>query len=223
MENAKSKKTARVLSPDGIRQAIGYLGIIMPAILMVGTLSIGKCTELQDSISHYYYTIMGNVLVMTLCSFSVFLFLYQGYERWDNIVTTFAGLCALGIALFATTQISDIDCAVCFMSYCKARVWTHYISAALFFTTLSYISFCLFTKSKGPKTKRKKIRNKIYRTCAVVMLLSIIAILLIKIIPSLGKSLAEYKPVFWLEWIALAAFGVSWLVKGKAMLADSKK
>lgn len=222
MENSKNKKPARVLSPNGVRQAIGYLGIIMPAILMVGTLTIGHCTELQDSISHYYFTIMGNVLVATLCSFSIFLFLYQGYERWDNIVTSFAGLCALGIALFATTQISDIDCAVCFLPACKARVWTHYISAALFFTTLSYVSFCLFTKSNGPKTKKKKIRNKIFRTCAVVMLVSIIFILLIKIIPWLGTHLAKYKPVLWLEWIALIAFGISWLVKGKAMFADTK-
>jgi formate-dependent nitrite reductase membrane component NrfD len=149
--------------------------------------------------------------------------LYQGYERWDNIVTSFAGLCALGIALFATTQISDIDCAVCFLPACKARVWTHYISAALFFTTLSYVSFCLFTKSKGPKTKRKIVRNIVFRTCAVVMLVSIILILLIKVIPWLGTHLAKFKPVFWLEWLALIAFGVSWLVKGKAMLADSKR
>jgi hypothetical protein len=54
------------------------------------------------------------------------------------------------------------------------------------------------------------------------MLVSIFLIFLIRIIPWLGDILKAIKPVFWLEWIALVAFGVSWLVKGKAILKDKK-
>lgn len=32
--------------------------------------------------------------------------------------------------------------------------------------------------------------------------------------------LRGYKPVFWLEWGALTAFGISWLVKGGLFLKD---
>jgi len=45
-------------------------------------------------------------------------------------------------------------------------------------------------------------------------------IFLIKIITSLKDHLEKYKPVFWLEWLALIAFGISWLVKGKAFATD---
>ncbi len=31
---------------------------------------------------------------------------------------------------------------------------------------------------------------------------------------------SRYKPVFWLEWVALLAFGISWLVKGEIVLKD---
>jgi hypothetical protein len=222
MENQSKnpKKRASVLSPDGVRQAIGYLGIIMPAILMVGTLTIGNCSHLQDSISHYYFTIMGGFLVATLCAFAVILFIYQGYGLKDNLITSFAGLCALGIALFATTHIEDVDCMVCCLSDCKARIFTHYISAALFFITLSYISIFIFTKSDGVKTPEKIKRNRVYRTCGIVMLVSIFFIFLIRIIPWLGDNLKAIKPVFLLEWIALVAFGISWLVKGNTMFRD---
>jgi len=33
-------------------------------------------------------------------------------------------------------------------------------------------------------------------------------------------ALADLTPVFWLEAVADVAFGVSWLVKGEAILAD---
>jgi hypothetical protein len=221
-KSKKQGKPVSVLSPDGVRQAIGYLGIIMPAVLMVGSITIGNCSHLQDSISHYYFTIMGGFLVVTLSAFAVILFIYQGYELRDNIITSFAGLCALGIALFATNHIEDVDCMVCCLSDCKARIITHYISAGLFFITLSYISFFLFTKSAGVKTREKIIRNRIYRTCGVIMFASIVLILLIRVIPGLDDMLKNLKPVFWLEWIALVAFGVSWLVKGKAVLKDKK-
>lgn len=224
MENHTQEKKLKssVLRPDGVRQAIGYLGIFMPAMLLLGTFIIGKCPEMQDSISHYYFTIMGNALVATLCGFAVFLFIYQGYDTWDNIVTSFAAVCALGIALFATSQIDDIDCSVVCLKDYKPRIIIHYISATLFFITLSYISAFLFTKSTGEKTIWKKRRNRVYRICAGVMMVSILMVLLIKLIPDLKDLLANYKPVFWLEWIALIAFGISWLVKGKTFMQDSK-
>lgn len=221
MEKIKRDQNQFMISYLTLRKAIGFLGIFMPVLLLLGTFTIGRCTQIQDSISHYYFTIMGSVLVGVLCSFSIFLFLYIGYDKWDNFFTNLAAIFALGIAFFATTQTPDANCAVCFLGYCKARVLVHYISAALFFTTLSYISIFLFTKSKGTKTNEKFSRNIVYRICGIVMLISILLILLIKVVPWLENLLVRYKPVFWLEWIALVAFGVSWLVKGELFLKDS--
>ena len=35
-----------------------------------------------------------------------------------------------------------------------------------------------------------------------------------------ASPIGRYRPVFWLESIAIIMFGISWLVKGEAILAD---
>jgi hypothetical protein len=52
------------------------------------------------------------------------------------------------------------------------------------------------------------------------MVFSIVSIALVHNIRWLQLKLEEYKPIFVLETIALWAFGVSWLVKGKFILKD---
>ncbi len=34
------------------------------------------------------------------------------------------------------------------------------------------------------------------------------------------KAVARYQPLFWLEAVAIVAFGLAWLVKGQAILKD---
>jgi hypothetical protein len=98
----------------------------------------------------------------------------------------------------------------------------HYASAALFFLTLAYISFFLFTKSKGHKTPEKKMRNKVYRTCAVVMVGCLVVIALVHVFGWEKYNLAQLKIVFLLETLALWAFGLSWLTKGEFLLKDDE-
>jgi hypothetical protein len=40
------------------------------------------------------------------------------------------------------------------------------------------------------------------------------------LVPPVYAALAPYSPVYWLEAIAIIAFGASWLVKGEAILKD---
>ncbi len=207
-----------VVSYLTLRRLIGILGIALPALLVIGTFALGHCHHIQNSISHYYYTLMGDVYVGTLCAVAVFLLSYRGYDRPDDIATNLAGIFALGSALFATSQNPDVQCSIRFLPDNNLRITIHYIASALFFITLSFISIFLFTKSSGHKSKRKLCRNKVYIACGIIMLISIVFIFLFKIIPWFETHWAKYKPVFWLEWTALLAFGTSWLVKGKFMV-----
>jgi len=93
----------------------------------------------------------------------------------------------------------------------------------LIFLTLALISLFLFTKGNGHTTKKKKTRNKVYRTCGIIILLSIGLIALYDFSGDKFHRFDEYKPVFWIEWVALTAFGTSWLVKGKLLLDDDSK
>ena len=68
---------------------------------------------------------------------------------------------------------------------------------------LAYNSFFLFTKTSGEVTKKKKIRNIIYRVCGVGMIASFLILLL----PS-------FRIQVWLtEAIALLFFAISFLTK----------
>jgi hypothetical protein len=102
----------------------------------------------------------------------------------------------------------------------------HLTFAALFFLTLIFFSLYLFTKTskdkKGhPVTPKKRQRNVIYIVCGVTMAVCILLIGIYQFLPESAKSpLRPFDPIFWLETIAIIAFGVSWLVKGETILKD---
>ena len=209
-----------IISYLTLRKAIGILGITLPAILWIGSLLLGNCDHIQASVSHYYYTIMGDVFVGILCAVAIFLLSYKGYDKLDNITSNAAGVFALCIAFFPTSSNTDILCSILQLSDNEVRIYAHFILAALFFCTLAFISIFLFTKSSGHKTPEKIMRNKVFRICGVVILVSIFLIFLTDNVSWLANKLTKYNPVFWLEWCALAAFGISWLTKGELLLAD---
>lgn len=220
MENQRESKDPMLISYMTLRKSIGILGIAFPFILIAGTILIGKCDQIQHSISHFYYTIMGDVFVGMLCSVSIFLITYKGYDKKDDIATNLAGLFALSTAFFPTSQNTDQYCVLLELKENSIRIACHYISAGLFFIILSYISFFLFTKTSGNITAQKITRNKIYRCCGVIIIFALLLIGINYNIPGLESKLEILKPVFWLESIALIAFGVSWLVKGEFILKD---
>jgi hypothetical protein len=147
---------------------------------------------------------------------------YKGYpgDNTDNILTSLAGICALGIAFFPTNDNSMDSCAIIHLPLSKARNIAHYGFAAIFFLLLAFISYFLFTKSKGGMTGSKVLRNKVYKACGIFIIFFIALIALYSFFEDQLSGLAKYKPVFWLEWFALIAFGFSWLIKGEMMMVD---
>lgn len=59
----------------------------------------------------------------------------------------------------------------------------------------------------------------VYRVCGAVMLACLGAILVINLIPSLKQAADSNTTIFWLESATIVSFGISWLVKGQAILA----
>ena len=59
-----------------------------------------------------------------------------------------------------------------------------------------------------------------YRVCGYTILVSIALIVLLTLLPSVKQGISPYNPVLWLESLAVVAFGISWLTKGEALLAD---
>jgi multisubunit Na+/H+ antiporter MnhB subunit len=196
-----------------LRKAIGVLGIAMPVILLFGVLVLAPDEGWQPTISDYVDTVMGGAFVGILFAIGVFLYFYVGYEpdrdkpRFlpsDNLASNLGGLFALGVALFPTTSSVGFVQGV------------HVVSATFLFLTLAYFSLRQFTKTSGDLTPEKLLRNRIYRACGVTIL---VCIALIGVYGWFLRDtgLAGVRPVFWLEAIAMWAFGIAWFVKGEGL------
>ena len=205
-----------------LRRIIGLLAIFLPIILVLGSVIVSDCEHIQISISHYYYTSMGVVFIAALSGISVLLITYRGYDRNDNVTSSLAAFFLLCLVLFPTHQNHDLTCAKVFLKENTLRVGIHYTAAGLFFSTVSYMIYFQFTKVNTIITSQKLIRNKIFRFCAKLILASIVLVGIILSIPFLNHLLKPYKPIFWLEWVALLAFGFAWLVKGKMFFNDKR-
>ncbi len=214
MNKLKEDEESLVFSYLELRKTLGILGISLPFIMAVGGWIIFN-TGLRGSISSYYHTGMRDVFVGLLFAMGFFLLSYKGYERADDLAGDLGFVFALGVALFPTTPQGAGGSSI--IGY------LHMAFTVLFFSTLIYFSFFLFTKSDPEKspTKRKLQRNKVYRICGITMSVCILLIAVYVLLPDSAEAILKpYKIVFWLETIAIWAFGISWLVKGETMLKD---
>lgn len=202
-----------VLSYLGLRKAIGIIGTALPFVLALGK-SFIESPGIEPSISAYYYTRMGDVLVGSLCAIAVFLMSYRGYGRADRAGGVLACVFGVGVALFPTTPEHPTPAQ-------SVIGVLHLLSAAAFFLTLAYFSLALFRKtdSPGQETHGKINRNRVYTACGYTILACLAAIVVVGQLPD-GSPVRQLDPLFWLESIAVVAFGVSWLTKGEAILKD---
>jgi hypothetical protein len=219
MPKAKRKPEDYIISYAMLRSIIGYLGMGLPVVLIVGDMLVFKQFVFRDSISAYYHSDVGDVLVGALCAIGVFLLSYRGPERKDDIAGDLACGLAVGVALFP----------VAMKAACRTDPgWVgtlHYLFAAGLFGILAYFCLALFTKTGNRRqmTARKKARNKVYIVCGYVIIASIALIAAHKfnLLPDVVVDLiSPIKPVFFFETVAIEFFGLSWLVKGEQILGD---
>ncbi len=226
-----------------LRWAVGVLGIWFPIILIVlGCFYYG---EVRLTISDYYnfvasnnssgspkplyYPALRDFFVGVLFLIGLSLIYYTGYEKKinefisDKMATTIAGVCALGVAMIPTAAPSNaIILKYINLPFISVSI-LHVIVATLFFLSVTYISFIVFTRTdpSEPMSPRKKRRNMIYIGCGTVMLVAIVLIGVVSVIghwwPDLQTTLKEKcYIVLILESVSLVAFGFSWLTKAKA-------
>ena len=199
-----------VMSYLGLRRAVGVVAVALPFVLLAGKLLIDG-PGLPGSISAYYYTSMRNVLVGLLFMQGTFLLSYR-YDRRDTVAAAIAGVAVIGVALFPTQPMNPTPTDV-------AIGIVHLVCATTFFLTTAYFSLFLFTLSDGSPTPRKLQRNVVYRVAGIVILVCLV--LQVGTDNLLPRAVVDaVHPVFWLEALAVIAFGVSWLVKGETVLRD---
>lgn len=199
------------------RRFIGIMGLSLPVMLYVANATFPLETLTRwgffESISSYYHSAGSALFVGSLCALAVALFTYQGYaneHQWqDRTAAIIAGIAALGVALFPTSAPEELRQLAWWTEWSRWTWWRewmktcHYVSAGILFASFAFFSLWQFTRSK---TGKSPYRILIYRICGYAIILCIVWICVF------GRS----QPIFIPEVIALVAFGISWLTKGKA-------
>src|SRR5689334_24388337 len=170
------------LSSYRYRQSIGLVGFALPlAVWLVAALrplaADGRWMAL-GSISAYYYSGAVSVFTGALCAMAFFLLGYRGYRNSyglrDRVAALVAAAAALVIAFFPTKAPSD---ALALPWWTPAMGNIHFAGGVVLFLSFAFFSLVQFPRSrpdKGELDWDKKLRNVIYYSCGVIILLSLV-------------------------------------------------
>lgn len=226
------ENSSTVISYLLLRQSIGWMGILLPFVLVLGAKLFDGCSQLQPSISHYYYSIMHIVFVGVLCVLGGFLVTYRGKSRFENRVSNFAGAFAFCVAIFPTFFSGfkePYEGACQFISVNDQKPlpdiigYLHFGSATLLFTCFEIFCMKIFQDPDvGVIDAKKKRRNKIYFSCGIAIIISVVSIAAIALYDTITKRNNFPYNVIIFETTALLPFGISWLLKGSLEWPKSK-
>ena len=200
------------LSDHAHRQLIGYIGLVLPLILIYMAVVRDGVAQWRslESISAYYYSGAVSAFVGMLVALALFLFTYRGYHNryyWaDRAASIIAAFAALGVATFPTAAPVGVPV----LSWWSPVTGVlHYVFAIILFAMFAVFALWLFRiKPTGEEvTPDKRWRNRVYLLCGIVIVGSIVWA---------GVAGLNGRSIFWPESVALIAFAVSWLVKGYA-------
>ena len=207
-----------MINTKPLRFAVGLLGMLLPIIVLVLSCIGGFGWPSSISITFFYYPCVAPFMII-LGMAGILLMCYKGYEKIDDVINTITGILGVGVCLFPTyppsAYLQIYDRVGAFMLTPSLSSMLHNICAIGFFGLLSFNSMFLFTKTSGEMTKQKRIRNIIYRVCAIAMFISVLLCFLLPM-----------KNSIWIgEAAALFFFGISWLTKADCipfLFADKK-
>lgn len=216
------RNSSIVISYMQLRTLIGFLGILLPFLCFAWDLAFNGGNVL-DSISMHYYVNFRDLFVGILVTVSFFLITYRGYTLLDDVITWVIGIAGFATALFPCENAAWPEKVSILMLDESVTNIIHCSAAGLFFTLLAFNSIFLFTKSKTRVVKgsRKYWRNAVYIACGIAILVPLIAMALVTVFTSL-EFRQETRIILAFETMMLVSFGISWLVKGGAIMRDRK-
>jgi MFS family permease len=207
------------LSSHRHRMIIGLLGFALPplACFIAWLLPVDRTLPVpMHSLSDYYYSSAVAIFSGVLAALAVYFFTYDGYDNQDHqkdrIAAVVAAVAALGVALFPTAAPLPRLALPWWQEWMGAL---HLASAVVLFGAFIFFAAILFPKTSPDKSDQplpsdKRARNVVYRLCAGIMGLCV-ALAVVRV-------LSKTSEIFWPESIALWAFAISWMVKGRAGL-----
>lgn len=202
-----------------LRALVGLIGIALPFALIASTRL--EAINFEPSISEFFYTDARELMVAALCAIGVFLIAYRGHSpvdgEWvsDNVLSTLAGISAIGVAFFPTggektaQMVTDRVTLTQELLGIGTTSTLHVTFAGLFFLLLAGICWFKFAQTHSAP------RRLFYQACALVLVAVLLALAYLFLS---GTSATEEgraaRYVFWVEAIGTWVFGGAWLLKG---------
>ena len=152
---------------------------------------------------------MHDIFVGCLLVIGVFLLAYQGYEKAaderisDTTLLRIAGVSVIIVALLPTDKIGLES---------SLRGTIHLLAAGAFLASIGIISWAKFSRTRNASL------SLIYKVLGAITLIALALMALGKLI-SVREIWTNIPStwIFWLETIAVVAYGVAWLIKGKTI------
>jgi hypothetical protein len=223
VDQTSADENQLVISYTLLRQVVGWIGTLLPIVLLVGV-AISSTQARPDSMSGYYYTDMRNVFVGALCALGAFLGAYDGYDDLDRWITNIAGFCAVGVAFCPTKPTVCVPGPQVCPASSVAQLSTgqqvvgdiHVFFAVTTFVMLGLMALRFAKGGKTPPPAQDSIReNWIYCASGITILSCVLLAVLSNLLPASVN--AHWPLLFIFEAVAVFSFGVSWFVKGRTM------
>lgn len=227
-----------------IRLAVGFLGLLLPIILIVEEAAFLRGgVQVRGSLSAYYHSPMQDAFVGCLCVIGFMLATYMGGETrtWDFWVSTLAGIAVLGVVFFPTSrppgEASSGPCGSPKALGCSPVESTlgehqtavvHATCAIVFIICLAIMSLLfgmaeVVTDNDGSTSSGHRVQGRIRNP---VLFWTHNALALVILAAGAwafwGAQEASLKPLYIGEVAAVWAFGISWLLAGFYLTAPPR-
>jgi hypothetical protein len=201
------------------RKILGILCMLLaPSSILFGL--IGKGTNLPywyASISATYYANDKIIMIGLLYAIFIFFSAYKGYDWRDRTCSIIQAITSFMIVAFPCSTTGAPDKVGLFMLPLSTSNIIHCIGASLLFFTFSFNVIFLFRLSGPEPTEKKKLRNKIYLACGIIIFIFMV-LQAIYSVTSLFDFIPSWFPITWFnEFVMLEAFGFAYLVKSEAI------
>ena len=213
-----------------IRMVVGFIGIALPALLIIGEASFLQTgVRVRGSLSAYYHTSMRDLFVGGLTVVGVLLLTYMAgrKSRPDRWISSIAGVAVLGVAFLPTNRPGLTDasprcgttpepagCSPTQQLLGETQVATiHFASAVVFILSLAAISFYFACRAKA---KGELAAERIHRASGTALLLAVGWAAVGSLLPI---DIGPLTPLYVGEVVSVWAFAVSWLTAGRQIVA----
>lgn len=191
--------TPPVFDYRALRLMLGIIAFLMPWLVT----SIAQSP--LPSISASYFTEARDYFVGLLFVVGGLMLAYNGHTSTEAWASKAAAIAALLIALYPTAKDS-----------CESSMTStvHGAAAVALFAILTYFCFGPFRRNTKGQGGKKGVRAKLYFLCGSVMAAALVTGLAGQWLLAC-ELVARLNLIFWVEAVALTAFGVAWIVAGK--------